>query len=131
MFSLLFADDDAGMRALISRALAGRYRVDVAASGAEALTLLQSCTHPYAVIIADRTMARGDGVQLLQAARNLTPSTARILLSGDHRIALNDEIARAADLFRCLLKPIDLGALFATTAEALDWHIAASRAQAA
>jgi DNA-binding NtrC family response regulator len=131
MFSLLFVDDDDGMRAFISRALAGRFRVDVASGGHEALELLSTCSHPYAVLIADRTMARGDGLQLLKAAGKLAPATARVLLSGDHRLALDDAIAREAELFRCLVKPIDLRTLFATAADALDWHIGASRALAA
>jgi ATP-dependent Lon protease len=131
MFSLLFVDDDDGMRALVSRALSGRFRVDLASGGQEALQLLQSCSHPYAIVIADLAMQRGDGLQLLKAACQLAPATARVLLTGDYRIAGDEEATREAQLFRCLLKPIDLRQLFGTTSEALDWHIGASRALAA
>lgn len=131
MFSLLFVDDDAGMRALISRALGGRFQVDVASGGDEALQMLTSRMAPYTMLIADMTMARGDGIQLLREARRLSSNTARILITGDHRVVGSEVLARELELFRCLLKPVDLKALYATTSAAVDWHIGASRALAA
>jgi CheY-like chemotaxis protein len=92
---VLVIDDDAEIRAMLTRAIALEgYAVATAANGSEALALLQRGLRP-AVIFLDLTMPVMDGWQFM-AARTLEPTAAGIpilLISGDENLA--DKAARA------------------------------------
>jgi PAS domain S-box-containing protein len=64
---ILFADDNADMRAYVSRLLSGQYRVETVCDGQAALASAQS-SRP-ALILADVMMPGLDGFQLLAALR--------------------------------------------------------------
>ena len=85
MNRVLVVDDDSGMRAgLETRFLRRNWRVETAASAAEALEKFRRSLHP--LVVTDIRMpgpdGRGeDGLAVLRAARTLAPSTAVILLT--------------------------------------------------
>ncbi|HEY6766716.1 MAG TPA: sigma-54 dependent transcriptional regulator [Candidatus Sulfotelmatobacter sp.] len=77
---VLIVDDDRSMRiALETRFLRMNWRVETAASGAEALGKFRRVKHP--LIVSDIRMPGDDGFSVLRAARALAPQTAVILLT--------------------------------------------------
>ena len=101
---ILFVDDEPNLLAALSRSLRKRFEFDTAPGGAEALQLIAS-RGPYAVVVADQTMPGMSGVELLEAVREATPDTVRLMLTGnaDQKSAV-DAVNRGA-VFRFLNKP--------------------------
>jgi DNA-binding NtrC family response regulator len=65
---ILFADDDADMRACVERLLSEQYDVVAVSDGAEALAEVRR--HPPDLVISDVLMPRMDGFDLLRAIRS-------------------------------------------------------------
>lgn len=101
---ILFVDDEPNLLAALSRSLRKRFEFDTAPGGAEALQLIAR-NGPYAVVVADQTMPGMSGVELLEAVREATPDTVRVMLTGnaDQKSAV-DAVNRGA-VFRFLNKP--------------------------
>jgi len=72
--------------------------------GAEALQAIAD-QGPYAVVVADMRMPGMNGVELLAEARNLSPHTVRMMLTGnaDQQTAL--EAVNQGQIFRFMTKP--------------------------
>jgi ATP-dependent Lon protease len=104
--SLLVVDDEPIARANLRHVL-GRegYSVEVAANGEEALALMAH--QEFDCIVTDLKMDRMDGMQLLEAARDVAPDTKFILVTG---YATVDTAVRAlkTGAVHYLSKPIDL-----------------------
>ncbi|MFC4932205.1 alpha/beta fold hydrolase [Massilia sp. GCM10023247] len=116
---LLLVDDDAFMRALLQDTVQGQgWRVFVAASGAEALALLER--EPIAVVVSDQRMPGMSGAELLEQVRRRHPATFRILLSGEQEEgAIAAALAGgAADRFQA--KPWSGAALLALLCHAFE-----------
>ena len=112
---ILFVDDDpsilsAFMRLLRHEALVRDYPsltpfvVETAPGGRDALAAMRG-RGPYAVIVSDLRMPEMDGVQLLEDARTVSPSSVRILLTGQGDIETAIEAVNRGGLFRFLTKP--------------------------
>ena len=88
---ILFVDDElfilAGLKRTLT-ALAPQYDFDFAGSGKEALVKLKA--HFFDVIVTDIKMPQMTGDQLLTDVARLSPSTARVILSGE----VNEETAK-------------------------------------
>ncbi len=131
MFPVLFVDDDSAMRLLMKRVLSSEFRVETASGGDEARRILEAAVQPFAVIVADLSMAHGNGLQLLAAVQQLAPETVRILMSGDHRLTLEPGLTVGVDLFRVLLKPVDNGTILSAVRAGVERHAQLSAALAA
>src|SRR5947209_3169648 len=79
---ILFVDDDSNLLAGYQRNLRKGFRIDTAASGPQALTML-TAQGPYAVIVSDMRMPQMDGVQFLSKAKSVSPRSVRIMLTGN------------------------------------------------
>ncbi len=101
---ILFVDDEPNLLAALSRSLRKLFTFDTALSGTEALQMIDR-HGPYAVVVADQTMPGMSGVELLEAVREASPDTVRIMLTGnaDQKSAV-DAVNRGA-VFRFLNKP--------------------------
>ncbi len=109
MASLLIVDDEPIARSNLRHALSREgYDVDVAANGEEALEMLRR--KEFDCIVTDLKMERMDGMQLLEAARDVAPETRFILVTG---YATVDTAVRAlkTGAVHYLSKPIDLNEL--------------------
>jgi YesN/AraC family two-component response regulator len=110
---ILFVDDDpsvlAGLRNIFHR---DRKRWDMvfANGGEEALTELEASS--FDVVVSDMRMPGVDGVMLLEKVRELSPRTARVMLSGSADKEEVDRATRAVD--ELLGKPCDSKTLRAT-----------------
>jgi DNA-binding NtrC family response regulator len=102
---VLVVDDEKAMRFAIRGLLAKEgYEVETAASGAEALGLLE--TGSFHLVVTDLSMDGMTGMQLLERARRLDPDLAVIMITayGSEKIAVEAMKLGAADY---LPKPFD------------------------
>jgi thioredoxin reductase (NADPH) len=86
------------------------YRVETAASGAEALDLLQEMrkrNRPVALLLADQRMPEMDGVTFLQQAKDLYPDAKRALLTAYADTEAAIRAINQVDLHYYLQKPWD------------------------
>ena len=104
--SLLVVDDEPIARSNLRHVLSREgYSVEMAANGEEALALM--ARREFDCIVTDLKMDRMDGMQLLEAAREVAPDTRFILVTG---YATVDTAVRAlkTGAVHYLSKPIDL-----------------------
>lgn len=83
MARILVAEDEDGLRGLVSRALAqDGHAVTTAADGAEALDRLGSAGEPYDLLLTDIKMPIMDGIALALTAARDYPGLAILLMTG-------------------------------------------------
>jgi DNA-binding response OmpR family regulator len=79
--SCVVADDEPGVRALITRVLTrANLQVFAASNGREAIDLLAA--HPCDVLVTDLAMPGGEGVETIRDARKLFPAIKILAISG-------------------------------------------------
>jgi len=106
MATIMFVDDEAGIRNALKRLfIDSPHTVLVAAGAAEALELLRSNT--CAVIVSDNQMPGGSGIEFLNKARQLAPDTVRVMMTAyaDLGTALN--AINHCEAYRFVVKPWD------------------------
>src|SRR5512143_556636 len=115
---VLVVDDEAASRKGLQTLLEKQgYRVEAAATGAEALEKARSFRP--AVVIADLVMPGMDGLELLRSLQEETPFAMTILLTGKGSIETAVQ-AMKAGAYDYLTKPVDLGRLTLLLEKALD-----------
>lgn len=93
-FTILIADDEAGIRTLAGEVLRSHgYNVLHAADGLEALNLAQQHSGPIHLLLTDLSMPRLDGRELHRRMRNVRPETVTLFMSGDLDPALPEDAA--------------------------------------
>jgi DNA-binding response OmpR family regulator len=115
---LLVVDDEPNMRAGLRDVLnLMGYRVEEAASGYEALDLLESAC--YDLMVLDMQMPGIGGVEVMRHARKMQPDLSIIVLTA--HASLESAIAAVkSDVADYLHKPFDIESLSATVAHALQ-----------
>jgi len=106
MATIMFVDDEAGIRNSLKRLFADSpHTVLLAASAAEALELLRS--NACAVIVSDNQMPGESGIEFLCKARQLAPDTVRVMMTAyaDLGTALN--AINQCEAYRFVVKPWD------------------------
>ena len=88
--TILYVDDQPSHLALFKKAFQGDYLVLTAASGEEGLEIIKN--YDVFLIIADHNMPRMTGVDFLQKAQEVSPKSARAILTAYS----NDEIVKEA-----------------------------------
>jgi signal transduction histidine kinase len=111
---LLVDDDQMVLKMLKSYLISQNYQVVCASSGRKALNLIEQQQPPVDLLITDIRMPEMDGVQLLEAVRQLLPTLPMILMTGysDFDLVVLGLKQHAFDL---LFKPIDF--------EQMNWCI--------
>lgn len=103
--SLLFVDDERAILTALRVVFRGAYDVSVTTDGHEAVALLAQ--RHFDVVVCDQRMPTLTGVEVLRRARDVSPATIRILLTG---YADTDAILGAindVEVHRFLQKPWD------------------------
>ena len=115
---VLVVDDEAASRTGLKALLESHgYRVEAAASGAEALEKARSFRP--AVVIADLVMPGMDGLELVRSLQEEAPFAVTILLTGQGSIETAVQ-AMKAGAYDYLTKPLDIQHLIVLLEKALD-----------
>jgi two-component system cell cycle sensor histidine kinase/response regulator CckA len=108
---ILILEDEKSVRELAARVLREqKYQVDVAATCAEARTLIQSAAVPYDLLLSDVVLPDGNGIRLADELTTDRPTLPVLLCS-----AYSDEQARSQAIqergYHFLAKPYPMAAL--------------------
>ncbi|MBU2885316.1 response regulator [Gilvimarinus agarilyticus] len=115
--TLLFVDDESRILRTMEMAFRRDYNVLTSSDGRDALELLKN--HAVDVIISDQRMPMMTGVEVLRGARDISPGTVRILLTGYAELASIVGSINDGEIFRYIQKPWHLIELRKTLDEAV------------
>lgn len=101
---VLLVDDDLNVLQAYTRTLRGNFKVSTTDNGAEGIQILKE-EGPFAVIVTDYRMPKMNGIQFLAHAKELTPDTIRIMLSGQADLDVSIQAVNEGNVFRFLNKP--------------------------
>ena len=101
---ILLVDDDLNILQGFKRRLRKRFPIEIALGGKEGLEAVGE-GGPFAVIVSDMQMPEMDGIEFLNAVRQLAPDSVRMMLTGnaDQKTAMN--AVNDGHIFRFLTKP--------------------------
>ncbi|MEO5825906.1 MAG: sigma-54 dependent transcriptional regulator [Gemmatimonadales bacterium] len=115
---LLVVDDEASIREVLKQVLGYEgYRVEVAASGGEALTAYRA--RPFDLVFLDVKMQGIDGLDTLEQLRAIDSDVRVVMISGHGTIATAVQAVKQG-AFDFLEKPLDADRLLVTVQRALD-----------
>ncbi len=106
MERLLFVDDEPNVLDGIRRQLRKRANIETATSGEAALQLIEQ-SEPFTVIVSDMRMPGMNGAEFLAQARELSPDSVRMILSGQAELESTIDAVNNGHIFRFLTKPCD------------------------
>jgi two-component system cell cycle sensor histidine kinase/response regulator CckA len=116
---ILLVEDEDPVRAVNARALSARgYTVLEAASGVEALQIIDERTDPVDLVVSDVVMPEMDGPTLLGELRKRHPELKVIFVSGYAEEAFRKNLPEGED-FKFLPKPFSLKQLVETVKQAV------------
>lgn len=104
MKRILFVDDDRSLLDSWTRIFKGKFEVQTAESGAQALEKMER-EGAFEVVISDYQMPRMNGVEFLEQVGFRSPDTIRIMLTGQAAFATALEAVNKGNVFRFLTKP--------------------------
>ncbi len=127
---ILFVDDEERILTALKSIFRNKYHVFTAASGDEAFEFLKRFR--VHLIVSDQRMPGMPGVELLRRAKELSPTTVRILLTGYSDLASIVGSINEGEVYRFINKPWNNQDIQATVAEAVaigielaDTHVSA------
>lgn len=123
---VLFVDDEERIVRLLRMTFRDLYEVFTANRGAEALAILRE--HDIDVLVSDQRMPEMTGIELLSQARQISPATVRILLTGYSDLIAIIGAVNEGEVFRFLNKPWNQDEIKAVLAEATQIAMAARQA---
>lgn len=119
-YKILIVDDETANLRLLERLFRGTYEVHTAASGTEALDLLEK--HDVALIISDQRMPGLTGIEFLKLAAGMRPQTVRIMLTGYTDAEALVEAINTGVLYKYVTKPWSNEELQLTAKRALQHY---------
>ncbi|MDT4987111.1 MAG: hypothetical protein QOI74_1205 [Micromonosporaceae bacterium] len=120
---ILMVDDEVRVLEALRRSLHGRWDIDTATSGAEGLAVIAAAENPYAVVVSDMMMPGMNGAEFLSRARDASPDSVQLILSGQAELSSTIAAVNNGNLFRFLTKPCEAAEL----ARAVDAALAQYR----
>jgi serine/threonine-protein kinase len=115
---ILFVDDEERILTALKTIFRGRYHVLTATNGQEALEFISQFKIP--VIVSDQRMPGMQGVEVLRRAREISPDSVRILLTGYSDLASIVGSINEGEVYRFISKPWDNQDLQLIIAEAVE-----------
>lgn len=115
--SILVVDDEERILNALKSLFRKRYHVFTTTNGNQALDFMKR--HKIQVVISDQRMPIMPGVELLRQAREISPSTVRILLTGYSDLASIVGSINDGEVYRFISKPWNNQELEQTIAEAV------------
>lgn len=121
---ILFVDDEDRILNAMKALFRGKYEVTVTTDGYEALDLLKN-SH-FELLVSDQRMPIMKGVDLLRQAKEISPDTVRVLLTGFSDLADLMGSINDGEIFRFVSKPWDNQELLDIACEGVNIGIALS-----
>lgn len=118
---ILLVDDDPNILSGYVRQLRYRFKVETANGGAEGILKIKD-SGPYAVVVSDYRMPLVDGLSFLCAAREVSPETVRIMLTGQAEMQTAIDAINKGGFFRFLIKPCSAEVLIANIEDGLKQY---------
>jgi response regulator RpfG family c-di-GMP phosphodiesterase len=116
--TVLFVDDEERIVNLLKIMFRSTYNVLTATNGYDALKMMQS--QQVHVLVSDQRMPEMMGIDLLTKARDLSPNTMRLLLTGYSDLAAIVGSVNDGEVFRFLNKPWDQDEIKSIIADAAN-----------
>ena len=116
---LLFVDDEPSILRAYERQFRKYFNVHTAQSAQEGLAAITG--ESYKAIVSDMRMPGMNGLEFLAKAREISPDSIQILLTGNPAMATD---AKDPGYFRCLQKPCPRDHLLAVLKEAMEIPVA-------
>ena len=101
---VLFIDDEVNVLNSIRRQLRGKYELITAESGHNGLEIMAK-EKTFAVVISDFKMPEMNGLEFLTRAKQLSPDSVRIMLTGQADFDAIISVINEGNIFRFLSKP--------------------------
>ena len=114
---LLVVDDEERILSALKSVFRSRYHVFATTDGNKALEFMKK--YPMHVVISDQRMPIMPGVELLRQAREISPASVRILLTGYSDLASIVGSINDGEVYRFISKPWNNQELQQTVAEAV------------
>jgi serine/threonine-protein kinase len=114
---ILFLDDEDRILNALAALFRYKYQVFTATSGEQALAILRQC-HVH-VVVSDQRMPGMTGVEFLRRAKDVSPRTVRILLTGFSDLSAIIDSVNDGEVYRFLNKPWGNQEIQAVIADAL------------
>lgn len=118
---ILLVDDEPNLLDGIRRQLRNKFEIDTAVGPGEGLRALHS-KGPYAVVVSDMRMPEMSGVDFLKEVKILSPTTVRLMLTGNSDQETASLAVNEGNIFRFLSKPCSTEHLIKALSDALEQY---------
>jgi CheY-like chemotaxis protein len=120
---VLFVDDDSDLLEVVRTQMSGRFQVETAVSGEQALNRITT-DQPFAVIVSDMEMTGIHGLDFLIQAKALRPDSVRIMMTAHANLETALGAVNEGHVFRFLIKPYRQSELEQVLAQAVtQYHL--------
>ncbi len=119
-YKIMIVDDEPANLRVLERLFRPDYQVVTAASGAEALALLEQ--HDVALLISDQRMPAMTGTELMMKTVAIRPQMVKILLTGYTDVGALIDALNSGLVYRYLTKPWNNDDLRLTVSRALEHY---------
>src|SRR5215831_14353899 len=119
---ILLLDDEERILNALSALFRYKYQVFTATDGEKAIAILKQC-HVH-VVISDQRMPEMTGIEFLRAAKEVSPNTVRILLTGFSDLSAIIDSVNDGEVYRFLNKPWGNQEIQAVVADAVAIGVA-------
>lgn len=118
---ILLVDDEENVLKSLLRIFKGiKYDIYTAFSGAEGIKMIKN--RNFHLIISDYRMPEMNGVEFLKKARDISPDTIRIILTGNADIETAISAINEGNVYKFLLKPWDTETLKIDIKRSLEYY---------
>ena len=118
---ILCVDDDPSVLEGLGRTLRRNFSVETSTDPPTAIQRLR-VEPPFAVVLSDMRMPKMNGAEFLARAREISPDTVRILLTGYAEVQAAIEAVNRGNIFRFLIKPCDSQELISSLRQAAEQY---------
>lgn len=103
--NILLVDDDINLLNSLNRNLEKKFNITTVTGGMEGIKEIDN-KQKFAVIIADMMMPGMNGIEFLTIARQKTPDSIRMMITGKADLGIAVNAINAGNIFRFIVKPV-------------------------
>ncbi len=118
---ILLVDDDRNLLDSFRRQFRKLLILETAASGADGIQAVRD-GGTFAVVISDMMMPNMNGVEFLSQVRAISPTTVRIMLTGNANLEVAIDAVNDGNIFRFLNKPVESEQLYQVILDSIQQY---------